>query len=262
MTALLHCQRYGTGEPLLILHGLFGCWDNWLPVAKSLAQRFCVYVPDLRNHGKSFHSPRFDYDAMAEDVQRLMNALAIDRAVLIGHSMGGKAALRFTALHPERVLRLVVVDITYKARPPVFADAIEALARLDLNALKRIRDAAAELRPSIPDPAVRFFLLKNLEHLPDGSYRWKANLDAIRRNLPLICGPVDVRGFPKPCLFIRGSDSNYIEPGDWPEIKSRFPLAQLVTIAGSGHWPHVDNKTAFLNALSDFLAAPSDALQR
>lgn len=255
MTAILHCKRYGAGEPLLILHGLFGCWDNWHPVAKSLAQRFCVYVPDLRNHGSSFHSPHFEYDAMAEDVQRLMDALAIDRTVLVGHSMGGKVALRFAALHPERVLRLVVVDITYKARPPIYGEAIEALVRLDLNALNRIRDAEAGLRPSIPDPAVRFFLLKNLEHLPGGGFRWKVNLDAIRRNLPLICGPVDICVFPKPCLFIRGSDSNYIEPDDWPEIKSFFPQAQLATIAGSGHWPHVDNKTAFLDALGDFLAA-------
>jgi len=256
MTAMLHCKRYGAGEPLLVLHGLFGCWDNWHPVAKSLAQRFCVCVPDLRNHGRSFHSPRFDYDAMADDVQRLMDALAIDRAVLIGHSMGGKVALRFAALHPERVVRLVVVDITHQARPPIYGEAVEALVRLDLNALNRIRDAEAELRPSIPDPAVRFFLLKNLEHLPGGGFRWKVNLDAIWRNLPLICGPVDIRVFPKPCLFIRGSDSDYIEPGDWPGIKSCFPQAQLVTIAGSGHWPHVDNKTAFLDALGDFLTAP------
>jgi pimeloyl-ACP methyl ester carboxylesterase len=256
MTPILHCKRYGAGEPLLILHGLFGCWDNWHPVAKALAQRFCVYVPDLRNHGRSFHSPRFDYDAMAEDVQRLMDALAIERAVLIGHSMGGKAALRFAALHPERVLRLVAVDITHQARPPIYREAVEALVRLELDDLDRIRDVEAELRPSIPDPAVRFFLLKNLEHLPGGGFRWKVNLDAIRRNLPLICGPVDVQVFPKPCLFIRGSDSNYIEPGDWPEIKFRFPQAQLVTIAGSGHWPHVDNQTAFLDALGGFLAAP------
>ncbi len=255
MTTILHCKRYGAGEPLLILHGLFGCWDNWHPVAKALSQRFCVYVPDLRNHGRSFHSPQFDYDAMAGDIQNLMDALALDRAMLLGHSMGGKVALRVTALLPERVARLAVVDITHKARPPIYGEAIEALVRLDLNALSRIKDAETELRPSVPDPAVRFFLLKNLEHLPGGAYRWKVNLDAIRRNLPLICGAVDIRAFPKPCLFIRGSDSNYIEPSDWPEIKTCFPQAQLVTIAGSGHWPHVDNKAAFLAALNDFLAA-------
>lgn len=256
MTAILHCKRYGAGEPLLILHGLFGSCDNWHPVAKALARRFCVWVPDLRNHGRSFRSPRLDYDVMAEDVQRLMDALAIDRAILLGHSMGGKAALRFAALFPERVARLIVVDVTHKARPPIYGDAIEALVRLDLNAFNRIKDVAAELQPSIPDPAVRFFLLKSLGRLPDGGFRWKVNLEAIRRNLPLISGPVDIRVFPKPSLFVRGADSNYIDPDDWPEIKGCFPQAQLATIAGAGHWPHVDNQPAFLAALSDFLAAP------
>ena len=255
MKRMLHCKRYGAGKPLVILHGLFGCWDNWHPVAKELGRRFCVHVPDLRNHGRSFHSARFDYDVMAGDVQQLMDEFALDRVSLLGHSMGGKVALRCAALFPERLERLVVVDITHRASRPVYAEAVEALARLDLESLTRLKDAEKRLRPAIPDPAVRLFLLKNLDHLPDGSYRWKVNLDAIRRNLSLICGPVDICVFPKPCLFIRGSDSNYIEPDDWPEIKSFFPQAQLATIAGSGHWPHVDNKTAFLDALGDFLAA-------
>jgi pimeloyl-ACP methyl ester carboxylesterase len=253
---ILHCKRYGSGEPVLILHGLFGCWDNWHPVAKALSQRFCVYVPDLRNHGQSFHSPRFDYEVMAGDVQRLLDALAVDRAALLGHSMGGKVALRFAALFPERVRRLGVVDITHKADRSLHNEAIEALAHLDLQSLRSLKDADAKLRRSVPDPAVRLFLLKNLEHSPDGSYRWKVNLSAIRRNLPLICGPVAIQPFALPCLFVRGDRSTYIRDSDWPEIKQYFPHAQLATIAGSGHWPHVENKPAFLATASVFLAAP------
>lgn len=256
MKETLYCRRYGAGPPLLILHGLFGCWDNWHPVAKELSRHFRVYVPDLRNHGRSFHSPRFDYDAMAEDVRRLLDGLAVDRAALLGHSMGGKAALRFSALQPERVERLIVVDITHKARPPLYSEAVEALAGLDLDAFNRIQDAEAAIRPAVPDPAVRLFLLKNLERRPDGAFRWKVNLEAIRRNLPLIYGSVGIRRFPKPCLFIRGAESNYVEAGDWAEISRFFPLAQLVSIAGSGHWPHVENKAAFLSAVGGFLAAP------
>ncbi|MCU0605443.1 MAG: alpha/beta fold hydrolase [Desulfobacterales bacterium] len=256
MTALLHCQRYGAGEPLLILHGLFGCWDNWHPVAKALAPRFRVYVPDLRNHGHSFHSPRFDYEAMADDVERLMDALAIDRAALLGHSMGGKVALRFTALRPDRVQRLIVVDITPKARRPAYGDAIDALARLDLSAIRGVRDADAKLRPIVTDPVVRLFLLKSLERLPSGTCRWKVNLDAIRRNLPLIFGAVAAAGvYAQPCLFIRGARSDYVQDSDWPDIQRAFPQARLVTIPGSGHWPHVENKAAFISAVEAFLAA-------
>jgi pimeloyl-ACP methyl ester carboxylesterase len=253
MTALLHCKRYGAGPPLLILHGLFGCWDNWHPVAKALSQRFGVYVPDLRNHGHSFHSPRFDYEAMTDDVERLMDALAIRRATLIGHSMGGKLALRFAARHPERAQRLIVVDITPKASRATFGDAIEALGRLDLHSIGALKDADAKLRSAIADPVTRLFLLKNLEHLPVGTYRWKVNLDAIRQNLPLILGPVAVGVFRGPCLFIRGAESDYVRDDDWPDIKAVYPQAQLVTLPGAGHWPHVENKTAFLSAVGDFL---------
>jgi pimeloyl-ACP methyl ester carboxylesterase len=192
---------------------------------------------------------------MAGDIRRLMDALALDRAVFLGHSMGGKVALRFAALHPEPVQRLIVVDITHQALRPTYGEAVEALAQLDLRSLGSLKDAEGKLRQAVPDPAVRLFLLKNLEHRPDGAYRWKVNLAAIRRNLPLICGPVDIGKFTQPCLFIRGSHSTYIDDSTWPEIRSCFPQAQLVTIPGSGHWPHVDNKAAFLASVNGFLDA-------
>lgn len=256
MKPILHCKRYGAGDPLLILHGLFGCWDNWHLVARALAERFRVYVPDLRNHGHSFHSPRFDYEVMADDIQRLMDTLALEQAALLGHSMGGKLALRYAARSPQRVSKLVAVDITHRPSPPVHAEAVEALACLDLSSLKGLKDAEDRLRPAIPDHAVRLFLLKNLDRPPGGAYRWKVNLDAICRNLPLICGSVNIRRFSKPCLFIRGAGSDYIQESDWPEIRRLLPQARLVTIAASGHWPHVENQRDFLAAVSDFLIAP------
>jgi pimeloyl-ACP methyl ester carboxylesterase len=256
MTPPLYYKRYGAGAPLLILHGLFGCWDNWHPVAKALSQRFGVVVPDLRNHGRSFHSPRFDYEAMAEDVERLMDALAIGGALLMGHSMGGKVALRVAARRPDRVQRLVVVDITHKASRSNYGQAVEALAHLDLRSLEGLRDADARLRPAVADPVVRLFLLKSLEHLPNGTYRWKVNLDAIRGNLPLVFGPVELGRFPNPCLFIRGARSAHVEDHDWLEIKTALPQARLITIPGAGHWPHIENKAAFLAAVGDFLDMP------
>jgi pimeloyl-ACP methyl ester carboxylesterase len=253
MKAILHSKRYGAGEPLIILHGLFGCWNNWHPVARELSRSFCVYVPDLRNHGQSFHSERFDYDAMVQDLREFMDGRLLDSTALLGHSMGGKVALRFAALYPERVNKLIVVDITHKACGPVYDEAVAALSRLDLKSIVRLKDAEEKLRSAIPDPAVRLFLLKNLDRLPQGAYCWKVNLEAIRRNLPLISGPVEIREFSKPCLFIRGADSGYIPVEDWPEIRRFFPRAEWVTIPASGHWPHVQNPDAFLQAVGDFL---------
>lgn len=253
MKRLLHCKRYGSGEPLFILHGLFGCWDNWHPVAKALSRRFCVYVPDLRNHGQSFHSARFDYDVMADDVRQLMNALAVERASLLGHSMGGKVAMRFAAVAPERVERLIVVDIAPNASRLVYSKAIEALWKLDLRSFARLKDIDEWLRPDIPDPAVRLFLLKNLDRSPAGGFCWKVNLDAIRNNLDRICGNVAIRKTLVACLFIRGGRSDHIHDADWPNIRQIFPRAQLATIPDAGHWVHIDAKSAFLNTVEEFL---------
>lgn len=252
----LFYKRYGSGEPLIILHGLFGCWHNWHPVAQELARRFCVCVPDLRNHGQSFHSERFDYDVMADDIRRLMDDLGVRRASLLGHSIGGKVALRFAALFPELLERLIVVDIIHQATPPVYAEAIEALSRLDLKSISRLKDAEERLRPAIPDPAVRLFLLKNLDLLQNGSYRWKVNLDAIRLTLDTICGPVAVCRTLAPCLFIRGGRSDHIRDADWPEIRRVFPQAELATIPHAGHWVHVDDPRAFLRVVNEFMARP------
>ncbi|MGE5255523.1 MAG: alpha/beta fold hydrolase [Hyphomicrobiales bacterium] len=250
----MHYRIFGSGEPLIILHGLFGCWDNWYPVAKDLSQRFGVCVPDLRNHGRSFHSARFDYDVMADDIRRLMDEIGLTRASLLGHSMGGKAAMRVAARFPRRIARLIIVDITYKACRPIYAEAIDALCRLDLGSLTRLKDAEQRLRPAIPDPTVRMFLLKNLEHTRDNGYRWKVNLDSIRRNQAEICGPVKVRRLLTPSLFVRGGKSEYIRDSDWPEIKTIFPRAELVTLAHAGHWAHADDKDGFLKTVKEFMA--------
>jgi esterase len=230
-----------------------GCWDNWYPVAKDLSQRYGVCIPDLRNHGQSFHSTRFDYDAMAEDIRRLMDRIGLAQASLLGHSMGGKVAMRVAALFPQRVMRLIIVDITHRACRPLHADAIDALGSLDLGSLARLKDADQRLQPAIPDPAVRLFLLKNLDHTPGEGYHWKVNLDAIRRHQAEICGPVTVRRFLNPCLFVRGGQSDYVRDEDWPDVKIIFPRAELVTLPQAGHWAHVDDKAGFLKAVKDFM---------
>jgi pimeloyl-ACP methyl ester carboxylesterase len=168
--------------------------------------------------------------------------------------MGGKAAMRFASVFPECVNRLVLVDITHKAHEPHYAGAIEALCRLDLGSLTRLKDAENRLKPDIPETGLRLFLLKNLRHTPDGKFRWRVNLEAIRRHYAALSGPVAVRPFSNPCLFIRGGTSNYVRNADWPEIKRFFPRAELATIAGAGHWLHMQDKEAFLRAVGAFMA--------
>ena len=250
----LHYQKYGSGDPLIILHGLFGCWDNWHPVANALSRSFEVYSVDQRNHGQSFHSRRYDYDVLAEDIRNFMKTHGLKQASLLGHSMGGKAAMRFAAVFPECVNRLIIVDITHKAHEPLYAEAIEALWKLELGSLTRLKEAENRLRPDIPEAGVRVFLLKNLRRTPDGKFRWQVNLEAIRRHHAVLCGPVAVRPFLNPCLFVRGGNSNYVRDADWPEVKRLFPRAELVTVAGAGHWVHIDGKEAFLRAVGAFMA--------
>ena len=241
----LHARVYGSGAPLIILHGLFGSWENWHPVAKALSGRFTVHVVDQRNHGGSFHSSRFDYDAMAEDIRDFMGAHRLAKAALLGHSMGGKTAMRFAAMFPAQVERLIVVDIAPRGYPPSQADAIDALVRLDLGRIATLRAADEHLQTAIPDPGLRRFLLKNLK-------------PACRRPLPLEgehrCHPP---GLPLP-LRPRGIESLVrtmplcargtlgLHPrqrlAGYPD---RFPAGAPLHPARTGHWAHVDDPAGF-----------------
>jgi len=256
----LHAREYGSGAPLIILHGLFGSWVNWHPVAKALSHRFTVHVVDQRNHGDSFHRRRFDYDAMAEDIRDFMRAHRLAQAALLGHSMGGKTAMRFAAMFPAQVARLIVVDIAPRGYPPSQVDAIDALAQLDLARIATLRAADEHLQPAIPDPGLRRFLLKNLKPAADGRYRWKVNIDAIRRAYPGLCGPVALNSWPGPCLFVRGEHSDYIRDSDWQDIRTVFPQAQLCTLPDTGHWLHVDDPAGFARTVTCFMEAPDPGI--
>lgn len=246
-------RSYGTGPPLVFLHGLFGSAEGWQPVARALSKRFTVHVPDLRNHGEALRSERMDYAAMAADARRFLAGLGLGRASLLGHSMGGKTAMQFASMFPAALEKLVVVDIAPRGYPPVYAEAIEALARLDLGAISSLREADARLAPSIPDPALRCFLLKNLKHTGGGAYRWKVNIEALRLNYRRLCAPLQLRPWAGPCLFIRGGRSDYIRAADWSPTLSVFPQARLATIAEAGHWVHADAPVEFIRTVSGFL---------
>jgi esterase len=250
----LHFQTYGTGFPVVILHGLFGSLDNWQTISRRLGEYFQVVAVDLRNHGRSPHSDVFNYEVMAEDLRELMQTQGLARVHLLGHSMGGKTAMEFAMRFPESADKLIVTDIAPKVYPPSHIPIFKALLALDLSSFHDRQEISNALAPAIPEPAVRQFLLKNLTRDDSGAFKWKLNLPAIYHNYDrLNQGLENGRTFAGPVLFIKGSRSEYIEDKDEPTIKALFPEAEITTIPESGHWVHADAPEQFLKAASDFL---------
>ena len=251
---LLHYERQGEGPALFIIHGLFGSARNWRSLARRYARHFDVIVVDLRNHGQSFDDPRMDYPSMARDLLRLMDALNLSQAHLLGHSMGGKAAMWFAHQWPQRLDRLVVADIAPVAYDHRYTGLIEPVMKLDLSSIRSRRDADEQLKAEIPDDALRLFLLQSLEHDETG-WRWQINWSAIREHGDEIAGfpPIDDWRIDRPSLFVRGGFSDYLRDEYWPLIEQHFPRARLETIVRAGHWLHAEQPDAFFDITCRFL---------
>ncbi len=253
----LFFQRYGTsGPPVIILHGLLGMLDNWHSISNRLSQSFSVIAVDLRNHGRSPHSEELDYRIMAQDVRDLMDTLSIPAASIIGHSMGGKVAMQFVSMFPGRCTKLVVVDIAPRAYGDLHTPVFEAMASVDLKALRSRNDADTLLAKRISDPAMRQFLLKNLTRRDDGTFAWKPDIAVLRSQYPHLCSAIQESPASRlPALFIRGALSDHVTDDDLPLIGALFPDFQLVTIPGAGHWVHADAPALFMDTVVQFLAA-------
>ena len=252
---MLHYQHYGAGEPLVILHGLFGSSKNWQSLAKQFAELFTVYTVDLRNHGASFHDDKMNYSVMAEDVIQFMESLDIPLCRLLGHSMGGKVAMILANSNPNRVSKLVVADIAPVAYQHHHNGLLEPIMALPLVDIDSRASADAALKPAIPDPMLRGFLLQNLAREGD-CWRWKVNWAAIRHHMS------DLTDFPMPdngwridipTLFMRGENSDYIGAAETAEIESHFSDARIETLEQAGHWLHAEQPQKFLHTVSDFL---------
>ncbi|HXP30445.1 MAG TPA: alpha/beta fold hydrolase [Stellaceae bacterium] len=256
MPLALAFAEYGAGPPVVILHGLFGSSRNWTSVARSLAERNRVFTLDLRNHGASPWDDRMDYRVMAEDVAAFLAAQGLSRAALIGHSMGGKVAMVLALTAPEKVDRLVVVDIAPVPRQTTLDGYVEAMRALDLHDASRRGVVDELLRPAVPDDAVRLFLLQNLVPGPEGM-RWRINLKAIGRNMPAIAGFPELPSgsvYRGKVLVVRGERSEYVRDKDFDVFRRRFPAFELVTVPGAGHWVHAERPEAFLAAVERFVA--------
>ncbi len=250
----LYSRQLGKGEPLLILHGLFGISDNWLSIAKQLARSHHCYILDMRNHGRSPHSPDLSYDDMVEDIYEFLTDFGLRKVSLLGHSMGGMTAMNFAFEYPHRLNKLVVVDIAPKSYPVLHQDIIRGLASIPVHKIKTRREADDLLKEYVSSFKIRQFLLKNLQYQEDQTYAWRINLDAIQGHASDIGrGISGDYHFDQPTLFIRGSESNYILEEDVPRIKDLFSDVSIVTIPGASHWVHAEKPEEFIAALQTFL---------
>jgi pimeloyl-ACP methyl ester carboxylesterase len=250
----LHFKSYGQGRPLIVLHGLLGSLDNWHSISLQLAGHFQVFAVDQRNHGCSPHSPEMDYYLMAEDLNEFMRAQHLPHARVLGHSMGAKTAMQLALLHPDRVEKLIAVDLAPRAYPLRHERIFAGLLSIDPAAFQTRKQMEEALAPSIPDLALRQFLLKNVTRDPGGRFRWKIGLREIHRNYARLAEALaHERPFTKPTLFIRGENSDYLREEDLSSIHRLFPHAQLQAIPKAGHLVHAENPGAFLEAVLKFL---------
>lgn len=254
----LHYQSLGQGQPLILLHGLFGSANNWGAVAKHFSQMYQVISVDLRNHGKSPHADSQTYPEMANDLIELCDLLNLKSIHLLGHSLGGKVAMQFATQYPERVDQLIVVDIAIRTYPDAQTHLIDAMLELNLATIKTRSEADQALSSSITNARIRQFLLMNLvkvsNEVNNGYLQWRINLPALKANYPLIRQAVcETAQFHKPCLFIRGERSDYIRDDDIEQIKSHFINVQFVSLP-AGHWVHAEQQQAFIEVVAQFLS--------
>ena len=249
----LFFRESGQGQPLIILHGLFGSSDNWFTFAKTFSQHYKVYLVDQRNHGQSPHSDEFNYKLLTEDIEEFLSFHAIVDPVVIGHSMGGKTAMNLAVKRPDLISKLVVVDIVPKFYPVHHDHILDGLDAIDLTKLSSRTEADQILSKFIPEPDVRQFLLKNLSRKSDGGFEWKVNLASIDSHIEEIGEGMKYEGkFEKPALFIKGSRSNYYSEGDETLIRSIFPNGKFSTL-DTGHWVQAEKPAEFADTVLQFL---------
>ena len=242
----------GAGSPIVILHGLLGSSRNWQSAGVALAASgHRVIGLDLRNHGSSPWDDDCSYAAMAEDVRAFLQTEKLDSVHLIGHSMGGKVAMRLALSYPQLVNRLTVVDIAPRAYSDRVRVEFTAMNSMDLSKIKSRRDAENQLMDTVTDWGMRQFILTNLNSDENGIWKWTVNREALTQSLkPILDFTVDENEtFSGPTRFIRGGKSNYITDADYSLIKKHFPSADCVTLPQSGHNPHFDSRAEFVEAV-------------
>ena len=255
MTLELAYTETGEGPPLVILHGLFGSSRNWASVARRLGETHRVFAVDLRNHGASPWAETMDYGEMAEDVRAFLARHGLAGATVMGHSMGGKTAMRLALEHGRDVGRLIVVDIAPVAYAHTHRPTVEAMRAVDLATAGRRADVDRQLQAAIPEAALRSFLLQNLVS-EDGRLNWRINLAALAANMNTLTGyPEDLAGltYGGPTHFLSGAASDYVREAHHARIRDLFPKAEIDSIPEAGHWVHAEQPAAFLERVRSIL---------
>lgn len=249
---LLNHKIFGSGEPLVILHGLFGSLDNWLTHAKKLSEYYQVILVDQRNHGHSEWSDNFNYDLLSDDLEELVEHLKLEKIILLGHSMGGKTAISFTQKYPEKISKLIVVDIGVKEYPMHHDEILKGLNSIDLELVNSRSEATKILSKFINSEGVKQFLLKNLYWIEKGKLAWRINIPILEKNMTNILAKLENTEVFEQTLFIRGALSNYIIDEDIENLESIFNDFQLVTLENAGHWVHAEQPETFIETVLSF----------
>ncbi len=264
----LNFKKFGEGFPLVILHGLLGSSDNWQTIAKNLSavslptgnRQLSAFIIDQRNHGRSPHSPDFSYELLSGDLLHFLDQQNISKAHLLGHSMGGKAVMQFALQHPQRVEKLIVVDVAPVPYEDGHREVFKALFAVDLKHAASREEVQSVLREHLSgDETTVQFLLKSLQRndASEPGFRWKFNVESLYKNYSNIsAGITSSKSFTGEALFIKGEKSNYINPENYFFIEKYFPNHQLTEIKGAGHWVHADKPKEFMEEVMNFISSP------
>lgn len=250
----LHYREIGEKGPrLVILHGLFGSSDNWQSLAKVFSEGYKVLLIDQRNHGRSPWSDVHTYDAMADDLKELLDEAGIPVVSVLGHSMGGKTAIRFAQKYPECLEKLIVADIGVKRYPPHHQTVLQAIHSLDTDSIETRKEAEQKVQAIATDRSTSGFILKNLYRTPEGKYAWRMNVKSLENNMDAILSEMPEVVVHKPTLLLRGERSNYIAEDDIGNLSRIFPHSEIKTIANAGHWLHSERPELFSREVLAFL---------
>jgi pimeloyl-ACP methyl ester carboxylesterase len=253
----LYFRQVGeSGQPIIILHGIFGSSDNWLTIGKVLGEKNRIYMVDQRNHGQSPRSDVFNYEVMADDLKEFIDEHQLENPIIVGHSMGGKTVMQFAMNYPDAFAKMIVVDIAPKYYPVHHSMILQGLAAIDLPNLASRTEANEILKRFEEQEGVRQFLLKNLWRNPEkgNQFDWRINVPVIAKNIDVVGHELaNEKAIQQPVLFIRGENSHYIQPEDERKIWELFPNYELVSIVGAGHWVQADQPQAFIETVNQFV---------
>ena len=251
----LNFKTFGEGPPLIILHGLFGMLDNWKSIGTELAKDFSVYLVDIRNHGRSPHYPSHTYSDIAADLNQWMEEQWLYEATLIGHSMGGKAAIQYAYDYPENLEKLIIVDIAPKTYTGGHETIIQALQSIPIDKVESRGEVEESLQTTIKDRGVILFLLKNLTRKKEGGFKWKMNLPVIAESYTteIMASPDYQDTIDVDTLFVNGALSDYITSEDLPLLDKLFTNYRLKSCPDAGHWVHADKPQELISLFKEFI---------